>query len=314
MCLRQLSSWARSGGASRARFGALAVLLTLFARQAAAVDPPGTLRAVNAEREAVLAFADGQTLIVFAHQDDDLLWMFPFWPMASRFLLSAYPASPVFEDLVESLPPSLAYRPRWTPIWNTVDNDIWADVFTDRCKRAPIVSVATIKAHLRPYLSSSIRRVITHNNWGEYGHAQHRMVNIAVRQLAVEAGLDVWALGTRMAYNAREQSDYVDVAGGLGLPTIEGYFDPELFRQARAPYLAHKPTASTPQLTAKFLSWSPNLWTWPDGPEAFPSGWRPFVQLVSKGVDLTATNPAVKRLESDIPVVNDCATDPAFPR
>ena len=40
--------------------------------------------------------------IVF-NQDDDLLWMFPFWPVAARFLLAAYPAAPVFEDLVESL-------------------------------------------------------------------------------------------------------------------------------------------------------------------------------------------------------------------
>ena len=300
---------------NRARLvlGSAALALVLLPL-AAAADNRDTLRAAGGGQESIAAFADGQTLVVFAHQDDDLLWMMPFWPVAARFLLAAYPAAPVFEDLVENLPPELSYRPRWTPIWGSVDNDIWADVFTDRCKRAPIVSVATIKAHLRPFFTPSIKRVITHNNWGEYGHAQHRMVNIAVRQLAVEAGLDVWALGTRMPYNAREPSDYIDVADGLGLPVIEGHFDPEPFRQARAAYLARKPTASTPELTARFLSWSPTLWTWPDGPEAFPSGWRPFVRLVSKGVDLTAENPAVKRLESDIPVVNDCAADPAFPR
>ena len=104
------------------------------------------------------------------------------------------------------------------------------------------------------------------------------------------------------------------MAATLGLPTIEGYFDPELFREARAPYLVHRPTASTPQLTSKFLSWSATLWTWPDDPEAFPMGWRPFVKLVDKGVDLTTENAAVKKLESEMPVVNDCLTDPAFPR
>jgi hypothetical protein len=140
------------------------------------------------------------------------------------------------------------------------------------------------------------------------------MVNIAVRELAVEAGLDVWALGTRIAFEARDQSQYVDVAGTLGLPTIEGYFDPEPFREARAPYLTHRPTASTPTLTSKFLGWSPTLWTWPDAPEAFPMGWRPFVKLVDKGVDLTTENAAVKTLESEMPVVNDCVADPAFPR
>jgi hypothetical protein len=262
----------------------------------------------------VTPFADGQTLVVFAHQDDDLLWMFPFWPVAKRFLLSAYPASPVFEDLVESLPSRFSYRERWVPIWRTVDNDVWADVFTDRCKRAPIVGVAAIKAHLRPFLAPPVRRVVTHNNWGEYGHAQHRMVNIAVRELAVETGLDVWALGTRLPFNAHEASQYVDVAAALGLPTIEGYFAPDLFREARAPYLIHRPVASTPELTAKFLAWSPTLWTWPDDKEAFPLGWRPFVKLVDKGVDLTKDNAAVQALEAELPVVNDCPADPAFPR
>ena len=65
------------------------------------------------------------------------------------------------------------------------------------------MSVATIQAHLRPFFVPPVRRVITHNNWGEYGHTQHRMVNIAVRELAVEAGLDVWALGTRIPFEAR---------------------------------------------------------------------------------------------------------------
>lgn len=304
----------RPGQVRLSACGAILALLFLSAARGSAVEVVGTLRAPDGEKEVIEAFADGQTLVVFAHQDDDLLWMFPFWPVTARFLLSAYPAAPVFEELVESLPPQLSYRPRWTPVWKTVDNDIWADVFTDRCKRAPIVSVATVKAHLRPFFAAPIRRVITHNNWGEYGHTQHRMVNIAVRELAVEAGLDVWALGTRIKFEAREQSQYVDVAGTLGLPTIEGYFDPALFREARAPYLVHRPTASTPQLTSKFLSWSPTLWTWPDDPEAFPMGWRPFVKLVDKGVDLTAENAAVKALENEMPVVNDCLADPAFPR
>jgi hypothetical protein len=220
----------------------------------------------------------------------------------------------VFTDVVESLPPQLKYSARWTPIWSTVYNDIWADVFTDHCKRAPIVNLETIKAHLRPFFAPPIRRVVTHNNWGEYGHAQHRLVNIAVRQLAAEAGLDVWALGTRMPSEAKEQSQYVNVASDLGLPVIEGYFDSELFREVRAVYLARNPTASTPQLTAKFLNWSATLWTWSDQPEAFPMGWRPFVKLVDKGVDLTAGNSAVSKLEADIAPFNDCLTDPMFPR
>jgi hypothetical protein len=293
-------------------------LLALSCLEARAAEPRAdaaapTLRSSVGNGESVAAFDDGQTLVVFAHQDDDLLWMLPFWPKAARFLLGAYPATLQFEDVVDSFPSGLNYRARWIPIWGSVDNDVWAEVFTDRCVRAPIVTLVSIKAHLRPHFAPPIKRVVTHDNWGEYGHAQHRLVSLAVRQLAVEAGLDVWALGTRLPLGATEQSQYADVAKGLGLPTIEGYFDAELFRTVRAAYLARKPAASTPELQAKFLAWSPTLWTWPDEPEAFPMGWRPFVKLVDKGVDLTARNAAVKALEADVPVINDCATNPAWP-
>jgi hypothetical protein len=243
----------------------------------------GTLRSAGSDQPSVAEFSDGHTLLVFAHQDDDLLWMLPFWPVADKFLLAAYPAAPMFDELIKTFPPAVKYPARWTPIWSSVDNDIWAEIFTDRCKRAPIVTLASIKAHLGRYFVPPIKRVVTHNNWGEYGHAQHRMVNIVVRQLAVETGLDAWALATRMPAEAREQSQYVNVAGELGLPMVEGYFDANLFREIRAAYLAQIPQASTPDLTAKFRAWWPTLWTWSDQPEAFPMGWRPFVKLVDKG-------------------------------
>jgi hypothetical protein len=287
----------------------LLVILSLVEPAAA----QSTLRATDGGQESVENFGDGHTLVVFAHQDDDLLWMLPFWPVASRFLLAAYPASPVFQDLIGSFPSELKYPMRWTPIWGSVDNDIWAGVFTDPCKRAPIVNLATIKAHLRPYFVPPIKRVITHNNWGEYGHAQHRLVNIAVRELAVETGLDVWAPGARAIVNPGNPSQYVDVAGKLGLPTIEGYFDPKIFQSVREVYQAHRPIASTPELTARFLEWSTTLWTGPDQPEGYRIGWRPFIKLVDRGFDLTAENTAVWRLERDVTVVNDCPTNPALP-
>jgi hypothetical protein len=288
----------------------LSLLLTLTLLEPAAAQ--NTLCATDGGQESVAVFRDGHTLVVFAHQDDDLIGMLPFWPVAAKFLLAAYPAAPVFQDLVQSLPTELNYRVRWTPIWGSVDNDIWAEVFTDFCKRAPIVNLATIKAHLRPYFVPPIKRVITHNNWGEAGHVQHRLVNIAVRELAVETGLDVWAPGT-LRFGAGDQKPYVDVASKLGLATIEGYFDPKIFQSVRKVYQAHRPIASTPELTAKFLNWSTTLWTGSDQPNRYRMGWRPFIKLVDRGVDLTAENPAVRRLERDVMVVNDCPTNPALP-
>lgn len=291
-----------------------AIALVLFSSPLLGRGDQSTLREAGGGQPSVAEFSDGRSLVVFAHQDDDLLWMLPFWPLADKFLLSAYPAAPMFEELVMSFPPRLKYQARWTPIWKSVDNDIWADIFTDRCKRAPIITLASVKAHLRPFFVAPIKRVVTHNNWGEYGHAQHRLVNMAVRQLAVETGLDVWSLATRMPAEAREQSQYVNVAGELGLPTIEGFFDADLFRELRAAYLARIPNASTPEMTAKFRSWWPTLWTWSDQPDAFPMGWRPFVQIVDMGVDLTTGNTVMKRLEEDVPILNDCVTSPTLPK
>ena len=54
-----------------------------------------------------------------------------------------------------------------------------------------------MKAKLEQYIASpDVSRIITHNNWGEYGHRHHLGVNKAVRELAVKYRKDVWMLGT----------------------------------------------------------------------------------------------------------------------
>lgn len=212
---------------------------------------------------------------------------------------------------MRTFPSELNYADRWSPAWGTIDNDVFAEIFTDHCKRAPIVNLETVIAHLRPYFTPDVKRVVTHNNWGEYGHAQHRLVNTAVRRLAVESGLDVWAFGERVEPEAADQSGYVDVAKRTGLPTIEGYFDADLFRVVRKKYLEVLPVASTVELTTKFRQWSPTLWTWSAGHDAFPQGWRPFIKLVDHGTDLTVGNSFVEQLVRDVPLVNEC-TEPSF--
>jgi hypothetical protein len=52
--------------------------------------PPSWLRDSSESQVSVDAFRDGRTLVVFAHQDDDLLWMLPFWPVAAKFVLAGY--------------------------------------------------------------------------------------------------------------------------------------------------------------------------------------------------------------------------------
>jgi hypothetical protein len=43
-------------------------------------------------------------------------------------------------------------------------------------------------------------------------------------------------------------------------------------------------------------------------------GWRPFIKLVDKGVDLTVKNPGVRGLEQEVRVFNECPTNPILPR
>jgi hypothetical protein len=269
-----------------------------------------SLRAANGSQALIEleSFNDGKTIIVFAHQDDDLLWMLPFWSVARTFLLSAYPAFAQFKDLVLSFPPELHYAQRWEPIWGFRSADEFAVTFTDKCLREKIVNLDSIKERLQPYVKEGVKRVVTHNNWGEYGHHQHRLVNQAVRELAVEYKLDVYALGVQVHWYAHNRPEgYENVADRTGLPQpIDGYFDPELFHSIRQAYMNRIPYGSTPETTQRLRSWSPTLWTWSRKPLAFPVGWRPFVKLVQAGMDLTIGNDEVRKLTGQL-VVNACA-------
>jgi hypothetical protein len=268
-----------------------------------------SLRATNDPKDLIEleSFKDGKTVIVFAHQDDDLLWMLPFWSVAHTFLVSAYPVFTQFKDMVLSFPPGLHYVQRWEPIWGFREADEFAILFTDQCLREKIVYLESIKERLRPYLKAGVQRVITHNNWGEYGHHQHRLVNQAVRELAVEYKLDVYALGVQVHWHTHERPEgYENVADRTGLPQpIQGYFDPELFHKLRQAYIDRIPYGSTSETTQRLRSWSPTLWTWSRKPLAFPVGWRPFVKLVQAGEDLTVDNEAVRKL-TEQPIVNAC--------
>ena len=87
-----LESSSNPGGGERVRFALCRTALTLVLLYPAFVvkaEDQSTLRSVGGGQPSVDEFSDGQTLIVFAHQDDDLLWMLPFWPVTKRFLLAA---------------------------------------------------------------------------------------------------------------------------------------------------------------------------------------------------------------------------------
>jgi hypothetical protein len=51
--------------------------------------------------------------MVFAHQDDDLLWMFPFWDAADKFILAAMPSTDFHDEVVRQH--SSKYQMNWVP-------------------------------------------------------------------------------------------------------------------------------------------------------------------------------------------------------
>ena len=237
------------------------------------------------------SFDDGRTLLVYAHQDDDLLWMLPFWPHASQILLAAYPKNPAYESIVAEHEP--AYGARWVSIWGRSDEQTFSSTYLDPCIRDGIVEAA-LTARLEPYLAAShVARVITHNPWGEYGHAQHRRIGKVVRALAVKYGKDVWAL----AVQASTPTAATRRLPGCGLPTVKAHFDHGELVRLRRVYQ---------QTTITHAGATLDLWTWHDGGMDYPAGQRSYVMLVDQGTDLTANNDAVAQLEASVPLSGHC--------
>ena len=117
-----------------------------------------------------------------------------------------------------------------------------------------------VKAKLEQYFASpDMKRVVTHNVWGEYGHAHHCAVNRASRELAVKYRKDVWMLGC-------DNDDFVDIYVPSGIPyTLADFDNPDLFIGIRSIYE------------------SQGRWTWYT--DRIPSGEHKFIKIVDAGTD-----------------------------
>jgi hypothetical protein len=73
------------------------------------MPPTVSLRAVHGPQDLaeLESFLDGQTVLVFAHQDDELLWMLPFWPIARKFF-------PLCLPCISTNASSYSIIPSWT--------------------------------------------------------------------------------------------------------------------------------------------------------------------------------------------------------
>ena len=228
------------------------------------------------------------TALVYSHQDDDLIWMLPFWKITEKFIGGAMPATPNFRTIVSQQQSflnsngyNIDYESNWLTPWDDISNNeysyyYWNDdpnysyLVLDHLETrlatntTPMSTyeINKIKAKIEQYIASpSVSRVITHNNWGEYGHQHHRALNKAVRELAVKYRKDVWMLGCTIW-------NYIfnDISVPNGITYTMGSFNtPDLFTGIRTIYRNN------------------NRWTW--YVDQVPSGDHPFIKIVDGGSD-----------------------------
>jgi len=242
------------------------------------------------------------TVLINAHMDDDLIWMLPFWDISEKFILGAMPRTPVYEaivhgqqGLIDGLGYNIDYEANWITPWGGITaeeyheyydlgnlnysylaNDhliaFWnltQDTETDRKE------INRIKSKLEQYIASpDLSRIITHNNWGEYGNQHHKALNKAVRELAVKYRKDVWMLGC-------DNGTFIDVDVPDGIKyTLASFDDPALYTGIRSIYYNYE--------------WH---WTWDD--YLIPSGNHKFIKIVEAGIDKSDILPPVQ--EVDVP-------------
>lgn len=265
----------------------LALIAVCGACEAAAEDSPEG-EASSSEALSNTSFDDGRTTVIVAHNDDEVLWFQPFLTHARTVVQAFGGTAPAQRDAQRN-----AYGASWTtaklrhayPDYPT--NEAWITDFgeRDRCERDRVFSYDAIKARVEPYVADpGVVRIITHNHWGEYGHAHHRTVSAVVRELAVKHKKNVWIpsfVRTNRATDDPNGTLYRDKGDLFGLRLVSVSFSfPEMDHARRAfQAQAFKPGVDT--------------WTWHDGRLDYPHGTRQFVKIVdAKLGDLTGTDPA----------------------
>lgn len=240
-------------------------------------------------------------LLVFAHQDDEVLWMEPFLTPATALLLAASPPAPAHRRVVRELP--CGYATRWHSSFPFVATDQeWLDSFAlrDRCERDRDWNFEKIAPPISDWIAKpEVKSVVTHNSWGEYGHIHHRWVSKAVREAAACHGKDVWVLNNIVLFHG-DGAIYLDL-GDWGLPYCRKTFDYSMIERCRRIYQKASFDAEPRGFRA---------WTWFDGVHQYPCGIRTFVKIVDGGKDYIRYNPdiraKVEAISSMIPFREAC--------
>jgi len=226
------------------------------------------------------------TALVYSHLDDDLIWMLPFWNITEKFIGGAMPSTPWYDEIIREQQVylnangyNINYESNWFTPWAAITDQEYSDYYLNNIpaynylaldhletrmyndpNEMSTFEINKLKAKIEQYIArTDVSRIITHNNWGEYGHKHHKAVNKAVRELAVKYRKDVWMLGC-------DNERFEDVAIPNGITYAMGSFnDPTLYNSIRNIYEMNY------------------RWTWYT--DRTPSGDHAFIKIVEAGVD-----------------------------
>jgi len=228
--------------------------------------------------------ADLEVLVVVAHPDDEVLWLGPVLPTASK-VLAAFsvatkdPALTEGRELVRTSYPFAGFE------FLGLEN---AGVYgqSDFLSRVPVEhgvtlmrscqvepaeryrsNYAALLAAVDPHVGPRTD-IYTHNPWGEYGHEEHVQVNHAMVALAQRHGCSVWAwdgLSSQelVSRDVWLRADYYPDETLGDIPSRELAVDLERFQEIRALYQRH------------------NAWTWHD--DYLPPNPSRFLQIARDG-------------------------------
>ena len=262
---------------------------------------------------------DGKTVVVVAHSDDEVLWFEPLLANAKaivflggsygqtryNFLTNIYGTNGVYN---KNIPKYYAF--------DIITDQRWTDeALHDSCYRDnALYTYQNLYDHARPILeqlkSQGMKRVVTHNPWGEYGHPHHRRISDVIRDMAVndpDVNFDVWYndVAAIERVPVLTDSDYFYYTTWFldnVTYTRSQYFNYNKYYQIKTDMQNTYITGVNPNNGQPL---SADFWTWIDKKYDYPTGERKYWCAVDNGVDLIATNSTlatqISKIKGEIP-------------
>ena len=269
--------------------------------------------------EASQNFGDGKTVLVFAHLDDELLWMEPFLGHSLALVQAGPATAQATAQKMKNFYASKSVYPNSQElifVFSPISTEQYLNEAKpeNRCMRdLKQYSYDNTYRALFPILESLKKkgalRIVTHNPWGEYGHPNHRNVSAVVREIAVKLNLEVWISevvrtgrveGTTDALPVAQGGKYLEARHLVDVERIIFDFNHRNFLKARNAYAQVR------------LSHLPNgAWTWLTGDNEHPglvsdsSITQSFSRIVQNGKDNLAALPnyyqQILKIRGDVP-------------